>query len=247
MFKLLGRRKISTLLIVEHSAGKPLATNANALTAAQKLGFPITALVSGTESQVAQVSKVVAQYPGVKTVLQAKGPQYDHKLAEPHAELIASVGTGFSHIVCAHSVYGKNVLPRASALMDISPIADVIEIDSADTFKRPIYAGNAIATVKSTDKIKMLTIRSTSFASSDLSGGSATVQDVEGKGTGILTFNLVLSQFVSQELSKSDRPELGAAKIIVSGGRGLKSAENFEKLMFGLADKLGAAGFMILT
>jgi electron transfer flavoprotein alpha subunit len=236
MYRLLGRRSISTLLVIEQQAGKPLGTNAHALSAAQKLGFPVTALVAGTEATAEQAAKIVAGYPGVTKVLTAKGAQYDHSLAEPHADLVASQAKGFSHVVTAHSVYGKNVIPRAAALLDVSPVSDVIEIESADTFKRPIYAGNAIATVKSEDKIKVLTIRPTAFPAAPTTGGFAAVESVEAQGE-------LSSKWVSEEIVKSDRPELGSAKIVVSGGRALKSADNF-KLMYDLADKMGAAGIM---
>jgi electron transfer flavoprotein alpha subunit len=234
--QIIGRRSVSTLLVIDHQAGKPLGTNAHALTAANKLGFPITALVAGTDAHAEQAAKIVAGYPGVTKVLIGKGSQYDHSLAEPHAELIASQAKQFSHVLTSHSVYGKNVFPRAAALLDVSPISDIIQVDSADTFKRPIYAGNAIATVQSSDKIKLITIRPTAFAAASTTGGSATIEPVDGNTE-------TLSKWVSEEIVKSDRPELASAKIVVSGGRALKSAENF-KLMYDLADKMGAAGII---
>ncbi|KAJ3314806.1 Electron transfer flavoprotein alpha-subunit [Boothiomyces sp. JEL0838] len=237
MFKrqlsVIGRRSVSTLLVIEQSQGTPLASNLHALSAATKLGFPVTALVAGSAAHVEAAAKVVAGYPGVTKVLTAKNDVFDHGLAEPHADLISASAKGHSHIVTAHSAYGKNVFPRVGALLDVSPIPDVTEIISADTFKRPIYAGNAIATVKSKDATKVITIRPTAFAPSASTGGSAAVEDTTATGA-------ALSKWVSEEIVKSDRPKLEAAKVVVSGGRGLKSAENF-KLMYDLADKLGAA------
>lgn len=228
------KRFSSTLLVIEQVNGRPLTSNLHALTAASKLGFPITALLAGTASQVDSAAAIVSKYPGVSTLLTAKSDLFNHSLAEPHADLIAlTAKSGFSHIITAHSPYGKNVFPRAAALLDVSPISDIVEIDSADTFKRPIYAGNAIATVKSADLLKILTIRPTAFAVSASEGGNATIKETESTAA-------MLSNWVSEEIVKSDRPELGAAKIIVSGGRGLKSAENF-KMMYALADKLQAA------
>jgi electron transfer flavoprotein alpha subunit len=177
---------VSTLLVIEQQGGKPLASNAHVLAAANKLGFPITALVAGTEASAEQAAKIVAGFPGVKKVLTAKGAQYDHSLAEPHADLVAAVAKGHSHIITAHSAYGKNVFPRAAALLDVSPISDVTDIESADTFKRPIYAGNAIATVKSSDSIKLLTVRPTAFAPSATTGGSAVIEDSKAVGSSML-------------------------------------------------------------
>lgn len=181
------KRFSSTLLVVEQLNGIPLASNLHALTAAQKIGFPITCLVGGENDHAIKAAAAVSKYPGVEKVLVAKSVALGHSLAEGHANLISSVSksSAYSHIISAHSPYGKNVFPRAAAIMDISPISDVVEIDSSDTFKRPIYAGNAIATVKSSDKIKMLTIRPTAFAPSAAEGGSAKVEDFnfETKGT----------------------------------------------------------------
>lgn len=179
------KRFSSTLLVIEQQAGVPLPSNSHALTAASKLGFPITCLVAGTEGTVEKAAKLVAEYPGVTKVLAAKGSQYDHNLAEGHADLIASQGKNYSHIIACHSQYAKNVFPRAAALLDVSPITDVLEIDGSDAFKRPIYAGNAIASVKSSDKIKMITVRSTAFPPSTVSGGTASVDNVECASNGI--------------------------------------------------------------
>jgi electron transfer flavoprotein alpha subunit len=180
------KRFSSTLLVIEQNKGKASASNLHALTAAQKLGFPVTALVGGNGAEAEAVAKQVAAYPGVTKVLVAKNESLDHSIAESHADLITEVqkSTKFSHIVSAHSQYGKNVFPRAAALLDVSPISDVIEIDSADTFKRPIYAGNAIATVKSADALKIFTIRPTAFAPSAAEGGNAAVEEVKASPKG---------------------------------------------------------------
>ena len=231
-----SRRFASTLLVIEQQAGIPLKANANALSAASKLGFPITALVAGSAKSVAQASKTVAAYPGIKKVLTVQGDDFEHGLAEPMADLLASTGKDFTHIVTSHGGMGKNIFPRVGALLDVSPIPDVTEIQSADTFQRPIYAGNAIATVKSNDKIKILTVRPTCFEPSATEGGSATCEELKSSAKS-------LSKWVSDEIVKSDRPELGAARVVVSGGRALKSKENFDKLIFPLADKLGAASY----
>jgi len=229
------KRFSSTLLLIESSKGKALSSNLHALQAAQKLGFPVTCLVGGNEGDAAKVAAEVAAYDKVTKVLVAKSPSLENSLAEPTANLIKAVQeqNKFSHIVTCHSPVGKNIIPRAAALLDVSPISDVVEIDSPDTFKRPIYAGNAIATVKSSDTLKMLTIRPTAFQAACATGGSGEiVETAPGESD--------LTKWVSEEIATSDRPELGAAKIVISGGRGLKSKENF-KLMYDLADKMGAA------
>ena len=229
-----ARRFASTLLVVEQQGGQLLKSNANALSAAMKLGFPVTAIVAGSAKSVAEASKTISAFPGIKNVLMAQDDEFEHGLAEPMADLLASTGKDFTHIVTSHGGLGKNVFPRVGALLDVSPIPDVTDIKSADTFERPIYAGNAIATVKSNDKIKLLTVRPTCFDPSTTTGGSAPCQEYKVSTKSI-------SKWVSDEIVKSDRPELGAARIVVSGGRALKSKENFDNLIFKLADKLGAA------
>ena len=220
--------------MIEQQNGIPLKSNLNALSAANKLGFPITALIAGSAKSVNQASKTIAAYPGLKKVLTVQGDDFEHGLAEPMADLLASAGKDFTHIVASHGGLGKNTFPRLGALLDVSPIPDVTEIQSADTFQRPIYAGNAIATVKSNDKIKVLTVRPTCFEPSKAEGGNTSIEELNSSAK-------PLSKWVSDEIVKSDRPELGAARVVVSGGRALKSKENFDKLIFPLADKLGAA------
>ena len=229
-----ARRFASTLLVVEQQGGQLLKSNANALSAAMKLGFPVTAIVAGSAKSVAEASKTISAFPGIKNVLMAQDDEFEHGLAEPMADLLASTGKDFTHIVTSHGGLGKNVFPRVGALLDVSPIPDVTDIKSSDTFERPIYAGNAIATVKSNDKIKLLTVRPTCFDPSATTGGAAPCQEYK-------TSTKSISKWVSDEIVKSDRPELGAARIVVSGGRALKSKENFDNLIFKLADKLGAA------
>lgn len=158
-----------------------------------------------------------------------------HSLAEIHAPLIQSLAKDYSHVVAAHSIYAKNIFPRVAALLDVSPIVDVIEISSADEFKRPIYAGNAIATVKSKDKIKLVTVRPTAFPPVESTGGSAKISEVQKPD-----FKASVT-WISDEITKSDRPELGSAKVVISGGRGMKNGENFD-MLYKLADKLGGAG-----
>ncbi|KAJ3335478.1 Electron transfer flavoprotein alpha-subunit, partial [Kappamyces sp. JEL0680] len=187
-------RFASTLLVIEQQNGVALASNLHALSAANKLGLPITAFVAAPSSQAESAAKAVAAYPGVAKVLVAKNDSFAHALAEPHADALAEVAKkgGFTHVVTSHGPYGKNVFPRAAALLDVSPISDVTEIDSADTFKRPIYAGkviaahagNAIATVKSADALKLVTVRPTAFAPAAATGGSAAVEDCSAAGTG---------------------------------------------------------------
>jgi electron transfer flavoprotein alpha subunit len=212
---LVRKRFSSTLVVIESIKGKALASNLNALQAAHKLGFPITCLVGGGED-AQKAAEQVAKYSKVTKVLVAKSPSLDHSLAEPHADLIKQVQDKekFSHIVTCHSPYGKNVFPRAAALLNVSPISDVTEIDSADTFKRPIYAGNAIATVKSKDALKMFTVRATAFQPAEHEGGSGEIKEFACETKGIpKVFILGISKWVSEEIAKSDRPELGAAKI----------------------------------
>lgn len=222
---------MSVLVIAEHDnkALKP-ATHCT-ITAAKKLG-DVTVLVAGTGC--AAVGAEAAKIEGVSKVLVADDAAYAHNIAENIAPLIAKQAAGFSHVLAPSTTTGKNLMPRVSALLDMQQISDVSAIENADTFQRPIYAGNAIATVKSIDKIKVLTVRATAFDKAKAEGGSAAVETIAGTGDAGLT------TFVGQELTKSERPELTAARIVVSGGRGLGSGENF-RIVETLADKLGAA------
>ncbi|CAB4385271.1 uncharacterized protein OCT59_005199 [Rhizophagus irregularis] len=227
---------VSTLLLVEHKDKSIASSTLNAFTAASKLGNNITALVAGEDP--GHVALEVSKINGVSKVLVAKDKAYEHGLAEVYAPLLASAQKQlkFTHLVASHSAFGKNIMPRAAALLDVAQISDVIDIESPDIFVRPIYAGNAIAKVKSKDPIKVLTIRGTAFPPvpvGDQAGVSSEAAPESEK--------LALTEWVSEELQKSDRPELGTATKVVSGGRALKSRENFDKLIFSLADSIGAA------
>lgn len=224
---------MAVLVIAEHDNQALAATNAPVVGAAAKLGGDIHILVAGSSS--AAVAQQAAQLAGVTRVLHADDAAYTHALAENIAALIAQIGKdGYSHILAPASFFGKNILPRAAALLGVQQISDITAIEGADTFVRPIYAGNAFATVQSLDSIKVLTVRPTAFDAVDNSG-SATIDSIASAGdTGLTTF-------MSQEIVKSTRPELGTAKIVISGGRGLGNGENFTKYIEPIADKLGAA------
>jgi electron transfer flavoprotein alpha subunit len=228
-----ARRLNSTLVVIEHKGTKLASSNLHAITAAHALKNPITCLVTGGP----EVAKLASALPGVTKVLSCVDPSLNNQLAEFHAPLITKCAKDlkFSHVVCAHSAYAKNVFPRVGALLDVSPIPDVTEITTPETFKRPIFAGNAIASVKSTDAIKLISVRTTAFAASETTGGSASIEEFAKSDAASTT------KWISEEVSKSDRPELGSAKIVISGGRGMKNGENFE-MLYKLADKLGGAG-----
>ncbi len=223
---------MAVLLIADHNNTALADSVAKAVTAAAKLGGDIDILVagSGAESAAAEAAKIA----GVRKVFHADDPAYARLLAEPMAQLIVSKAEGYDAFVAPATSNGKNIMPRVAALLDVMQISDAIAIESADTFVRPIYAGNAIATVKSTDAKKVVTIRTATFKAAAATG-SAAIEKIGGAG------DPALSTFVGEELTKSDRPELTAAKIIISGGRALGSHENFEKLIYPIADKLGAA------
>jgi len=224
---------MSILVIAEHDNKTLNGATLNVVAAAQKIGGDITVLVAGSGAQA--VAEQAAQVAGVSKVLLADNAAYAHQLAENVAALVAQVGKGYSHILATSTTTGKNVLPRAAALLDVSMISDIIAVESAKTFKRPIYAGNAIATVESSESIVVATVRGTAFDPVAKTGGSAAVEavtDVQDAG---------ISQFISEEIVKSERPELTAARIVVSGGRGVGSGENYHTVLDPLADKLGAA------
>ncbi|MFW7268500.1 electron transfer flavoprotein subunit alpha/FixB family protein [Gluconacetobacter sp. Hr-1-5] len=220
---------MAVLVFLDHESGVIRQASRSAVTAARALG-EVHALVTGD----AAVADAAARIDGVAKVLRAAGAAAAHELAEPLAAVIADLAPGYSHIVAASGASGKNVLPRAAALLDVQPIPDVVSIVDADTFVRPIYAGSALAMVKSSDAKKVLTVRASSFDPAPAEGGAAPIEQVtvpEGPA---------LSEFVSIALSKSERPELESARVIVSGGRGMQNEENF-KLLNPLADRLGAA------
>ena len=224
---------MKTLLIIEHDNKTLKSANYHTLTAAKQLGATIDAIVIGhdCETVVAEAQKL----PGVKEVYVADSQAYAHPLAETVAPLVAEQASHYDYVLTNATTFGKNLLPRVAALLDVAMIADVVQIISEDTFVRPIYAGNALATVQSKDKIKLLSIRTTAFpAAQPETEQTAAIKTIEK------TLSNELSQFINQELTVSLRPELTDARIIVSGGRGLKSADNF-KLLEKLADRLGAA------
>ena len=224
---------MSILVIAEHDNKALNGATLNVVAAAQKIGGDITVLVAGSGAQA--VADAAAKVAGVSKVLLADNAVYAQQLAENVAALVADLGKGYSHILAASTSNGKNVLPRAAALLDVSMISDIIAIESPKTFKRPIYAGNAIATVESSESIVVATVRGTAFDPVATTGGSAAVEavnDVQDAG---------ISKFISEEIVKSERPELTAARIVVSGGRGVGSGENYHTVLDPLADKLGAA------
>jgi electron transfer flavoprotein alpha subunit len=224
---------MAVLVVAEHDNKLIRKSTLNAIAAAKKLGGELHVLVAG--HQAGEAAKAASQIGGVGKVLQADAPHLGEFLAENVAALVVSLAKGYSHILAPATSNGKNVMPRAAALLDVQQISDIVSVESADTFVRPIYAGNALATVKSKDPIKVITVRTTAFDAVAPTGGSAPVESVPAPAdTG-------LSSFVGREVSKSERPELTAAKIIVSGGRGMGSGENFTKVLEPLADKLGAA------
>jgi electron transfer flavoprotein alpha subunit len=224
---------MAVLVVAEHDNKSIRKSTLNAIAAAQKLGGDLHVLVAG--HQALEAAKAAAQVPNVKKVLHADAPQLAEFLAENVAALVVSLAKSYSHILAPATSNGKNVMPRAAALLDVQQISDIIAVEGPDTFVRPIYAGNALATVKSRDAIKMITVRTTAFDAVATSGGNAQVETVAAPA------DAGLSSFVGREVSKSERPELTAAKIIVSGGRGMGSGENFTKVLEPLADKIGAA------
>ena len=222
---------MSILVIVEHDNSSLKPATLNSVTAAQAIGGDIDLLVAGANCQ--SVAAEAAKVGGIRKVLVADNAAYAHSLAENVAPLIAEVGAGYSHILATATTTAKNIMPRAAALMDVQAISEISAVISADTFKRPIYAGNVIATVQSSDAIKVLTVRGTAFDAASADGGSAAIEAVAS------AHDAGKSAFVGEEVAKSDRPELTAAKIVVSGGRGMGNGENFS-LIYSLADKLGA-------
>lgn len=223
---------MSILILAEHTNSALGEATLCAVTAAKEIDGSIDILVAGSECE--KVADAAAKVPGVAKVLCANNPCYKHMLAENVAELVASIAEGYDYVLAPATTTGKNILPRVAALMDASMISDVIAIESEDTFKRPIYAGNAIATVQTSDTKKVLSVRTTAFDASDAEGGAAVVESldkVSDSGT---------SAFEGEQLAQSDRPELTSAKIVVSGGRGLGSGENFD-MLYNFADKIGAA------
>ncbi|EXF96105.1 electron transfer flavoprotein subunit beta [Pseudomonas fluorescens HK44] len=222
---------MAILVIAEHTNAALAAATLNTVTAAKQIGGDIHVLVAGHGAGV--VAEAAAKVAGVTKVLLADNAAYAHQLPENVAPLVAELGKGYSHILAAATSNGKNILPRVAAQLDVDQISEIIAVESADTFKRPIYAGNAIATVQSSAVVKVITVRGTGFDAAAAEGGKAVIETLA------MVIDSGQSAFVSEELAKSDRPELTAAKIVVSGGRGMQNGDNFKHL-YALADKLGA-------
>ncbi len=223
---------MSVLLIAEHNNKEVKPFTLNAISAASQINEDVHVLVIGSNSEA--VAKSISLVPNVKKIIHVNNSIYENYLAENYTSVILKLSESYSHIVCSANTFGKNLMPRVAALLDVSQVSDITKVISEDTFQRPIYAGNAFATVKSKDKIKCVTIRPTSFDPAPTSGGSAKIQNSDaGEASEI-------SKFVKKEEIKSDRPELGTARVVVSGGRGMQSGENF-KLITAVADKLNAA------
>ena len=224
---------MTAFVIAEHEHGALKASTLNTVTAAQACGGDVHVLVVGQGSEA--VATAAAQIAGVTKVLHAQGAHFEHVLAENLAAQVVAMATGYSHVLFAATAQGKNAAPRVAALLDVAQISDITKVINANTYERPIYAGNAMATVQSLDTVQVITVRSTGFDAAPASGGSAAVEAVAA-----VEANAGVS-FVSSEMAKNDRPDLTAAKVVVSGGRALGSAEQFNALLEPLADKLGAA------
>ena len=223
---------MNILVVAEHDNSEIKGSTLNTVTAASEIGGDITILVAGSNSST--VAEQASSIAGIKSVIHVDDPLYENFLAEDLGNLVVAVADGFNYILAPATTFGKNFLPRVAAKLDVQQISDIISVEDGDTFKRPIYAGSCIATVKSSDSVKVITVRTTAFDASLMSDGTATVDS----GTPVDSLNN--SSFVSDEIAESDRPELTAAEVIVSGGRALGSSENF-KIIEELADKLGAA------
>ena len=223
---------MSTLVIAEHDNGQLNAATLNSVTAAQQIGGDIDIMVAGEGCQA--VVEQAAKVAGVNKVIIADNPAYGHFLAENVAPLIAEMASSYSHILATATTTAKNIMPCVAAFLDVQAISDISAILSEDTFKRPIYAGNVIATVQSSDAIKVLTVRGTAFDAASGEGGSASIESVDS------SHNQQTSSFIGEEMAESDRPELTAASIVISGGRGMGNGENFD-LLYSIADRLGAA------
>ena len=223
---------MKTLIVAEHDNQTLKAATLNAVAAAQQLGDDIDILVVGSGCQAA--ADAAAAVPGVASVVLADNATYENQLAENVSLAIADVAAGYDAVLAAATANGKNVMPRVAALLDVAQISDITAVIDADTFERPIYAGNVIATVKSSDAKKVITVRTTAFDAVPAEGGSASVQAVDG------THDAGVSSFIGEEVAVSDRPELTSASVVISGGRGMQNGDNFSMLE-GIADKLNAA------
>lgn len=224
---------MAVLVIAEHDNKSVKGATLNTVSAAKAIGGDVHVLVAG--SGAGEAAKAAAQIAGVAKVIHADGAQFEHGLAENVAAQVLAIASNYGHILFPATAAGKNVAPRVAAKLDVAQISDITKVDSPDTFERPIYAGNAIAIVQSSDSVKVITVRTTAFDPAAATGGSAAVETANGVA------DSGKSSFVGQEIAKSDRPELTAAKVIVSGGRALGSSEKFHEVLEPLADKLGAA------
>ncbi len=223
---------MSILVIAEHDNFVIKGATLNTVTAAKNIGEDVTLLVAGTDiSSVIDQAKTIS---GLKKILVCDNDLYKNFLAEDLSSLVLNIANNYSHILAPATTFGKNLMPRISAKLDVQQISDIISIESVDTFKRPIYAGSCIATVKSNDQIKLITVRTTAFDAASMDNSDVEVESIDA-----LT-SLNISEFISEEIAKSDRPELTAANIVISGGRGMQSGDNFH-LLDSIADKLGAA------
>jgi len=222
---------MTVLVIAEHDNASLNGATLNVVTAATAIGGDVDVLVAG--SGCGAVAEAAAKVAGVSKVLVADNAAYEYQLAENMGELVAELGKNYTHVLAAASTTGKDFLPRAAALLDVNMISEITAVESADTFVRPIYAGNAMATVQSSDAIKVITVRGTGFDAAAAEGGSAAVEAVD------TVKENTTAAFVSEELAKSDRPELASAEIVISGGRGMGNGDNFE-MLYKLADKVGA-------
>ena len=223
---------MGTLVVAEHDNASLRPVTLNVVAAAKAIGADFDILVAGYGC--ASVAEEAAAIGGVGKVVLAEAPAYEHALAENVGDLLAGLAHGYDHVLAAHTTTGKNFLPRAAALLDSQMVSDIIGVESPDTFLRPIYAGNAIATVKSGDATKVVSVRGTGFDPAPADGGSATIEAVDA------VHDSGVSEFAGEEIAKSERPELTSASIVISGGRGMQSGDNFS-LLEGIADKLGAA------
>ncbi|MFZ5792583.1 MAG: electron transfer flavoprotein subunit alpha/FixB family protein [Pseudomonadota bacterium] len=223
---------MSILVLAEHANGAIREATLHAVTAAQKIGGEIHLLIAGQNCRPA--AEAAAKIAGVGKVLLADDAAYANGLAENMAKLLVGLAPAYTHLLATATSVGKNIMPRVAALLDVAQVSEIVAVETPDTFVRPIYAGNALATVQATDKIKVVTVRATGFDAAPAQGGSAAIETVASAG------DAGLSSFVGSELSKSERPELTSARIVISGGRGMQSGENF-KLLEAVADKLGAA------
>jgi len=223
---------MSILIITEHDNQTLKPVTLSLVTAAQQIGGDIDLLVAGEGAQ--PVAEAAAAIPGVRKVIHADHAAYAHQLAENLSKLVAGLAEEYSHILAPGTTTGKNIAPRVAALLGVNQISDIIGVEAPDTFKRPIYAGNAIATVKSADPVKVMTVRGTAFDAADASGGSAAIETCDQ------VYQHPDVGFVEEALASSDRPELTAASVVISGGRGMANGDNFD-LLYRVADKLGAA------